>query len=445
MGGIMSNFKVILLCTILILLSISARTQNLLYQPESIVYDASHNRYLVSNWGNGDIIQIDDEGNQSNFNTAPAHLAGLHIVDNTLYAASNLGEYAGLLGFDLETGEMVMHLVIDGQDILNGITSDNSGNLYVTDWDDGGPGGNKIYQVNIAEETYTEIVSYMLKPNGIEFDEENNRLLVISNVGINDTFYSISLDDFGVEYIRKADVDGDGLTRDNQGYIYISSWTYDAIYRFSPDFSSGPELIETGLNNPADINFNKSDNILPVPNFGNHSISLITFEDVDDDGVIDINDNCPDTPNPHQEDSDDDGYGDVCDICPGFDDDIDSDDDGVPDGCDICPGYDDSVDGDDDGVPDDCDNCPEDYNPEQEDMNGNSIGDICDYTCGDPDGDELINILDVVFTINYLYKNGASPEFMQSFDVNNDADVNILDVVYLINFLYKSGPEPDCP
>jgi uncharacterized protein (TIGR02145 family) len=29
-------------------------------------------------------------------------------------------------------------------------------------------------------------------------------------------------------------------------------------------------------------------------------------------------------------------------------------------------------------------------------------------------------------------------------DVNNDGDVNILDIVYLINYKYKSGADPDC-
>ena len=67
------------------------------------------------------------------------------------------------------------------------------------------------------------------------------------------------------------------------------------------------------------------------------------------------------------------------------------------------------------------------------------------FICGDADGDEAVNILDVVFTINYIYKSGAAPQPVESANVNNDEFVNILDVVYLINFLYKGGPEPNCP
>jgi len=65
--------------------------------------------------------------------------------------------------------------------------------------------------------------------------------------------------------------------------------------------------------------------------------------------------------------------------------------------------------------------------------------------CGDADGDGIINILDILFLINYLYKSGAAPEHQHLSDVNSDTRINILDVVYLINYKYKSGAEPDCP
>ena len=37
--------------------------------------------------------------------------------------------------------------------------------------------------------------------------------------------------------------------------------------------------------------------------------------DKDNDGVRDLRDNCPDTPNPEQLDEDKDGFGDLCDEC----------------------------------------------------------------------------------------------------------------------------------
>ncbi len=67
------------------------------------------------------------------------------------------------------------------------------------------------------------------------------------------------------------------------------------------------------------------------------------------------------------------------------------------------------------------------------------------YTCGDVDGLEGINILDIVFLINYKYKNGPAPDPLIAGDVDGISPVNILDVVYLINYKYKDGPDPACP
>ncbi len=69
---------------------------------------------------------------------------------------------------------------------------------------------------------------------------------------------------------------------------------------------------------------------------------------------------------------------------------------------------------------------------------------IGSFICGDANGDEGIYILDVVYIINYKYKDGPPPEPLESADVDGSSNINILDVVYLINFKYKSGPEPTC-
>ena len=59
--------------------------------------------------------------------------------------------------------------------------------------------------------------------------------------------------------------------------------------------------------------------------------------------------------------------------------------------------------------------------------------------------DGLVNILDVTFLINYLYKGGPEPECFQEADVDYSLLINIMDVTYLINWLYKGGPIPlDC-
>ncbi len=83
---------------------------------------------------------------------------------------------------------------------------------------------------------------------------------------------------------------------------------------------------------------------------------------------------------------------------------------------------------------------------ETDETNNDAIDEITfDVLCGDLDGQPGINILDVVYLINYKYKFGPQPvcEPVNSCaDANSDRAINILDVVFLINFKYKDGPEP---
>ena len=74
-----------------------------------------------------------------------------------------------------------------------------------------------------------------------------------------------------------------------------------------------------------------------------------------------------------------------------------------------------------------------------------SRGYIIIYVCGDADGSESINLLDVTYLINYLYKDGLAPDPLEAGDADAGGTINILDVTYLINYLYKGGPEPLCP
>jgi len=67
------------------------------------------------------------------------------------------------------------------------------------------------------------------------------------------------------------------------------------------------------------------------------------------------------------------------------------------------------------------------------------------FTCGDINNDGGLNILDVIYFINFKYKGGPEPESMASAEVNGDGSLNILDVIYFINFKYKGGPDLQCP
>ncbi len=75
----------------------------------------------------------------------------------------------------------------------------------------------------------------------------------------------------------------------------------------------------------------------------------------------------------------------------------------------------------------------------------NGSVEILPTPCGDVNLDFSINIIDITYLINYLYKGGAAPPVMNAADVNNSGDINILDITYLIAYLYLQGEQPDCP
>lgn len=61
---------------------------------------------------------------------------------------------------------------------------------------------------------------------------------------------------------------------------------------------------------------------------------------------------------------------------------------------------------------------------------------------GDANADSVVDIGDVVYEINYLYRSGPEPVFYECGDPNADCFVDVGDVVYLINYLYRAGPDP---
>jgi hypothetical protein len=62
--------------------------------------------------------------------------------------------------------------------------------------------------------------------------------------------------------------------------------------------------------------------------------------------------------------------------------------------------------------------------------------------CGDANGDDVVDIADIVFLLNYVFYSGAPPRGLA--DVNGDGVVDISDIVWLINFIFYAGPAPHC-
>jgi WD40 repeat protein len=112
------------------------------------------------------------------------------------------------------------------------------------------------------------------------------------------------------------------------------------------------------------------------------------------------------------------------------------------------------LDTDSDGVPDEEDNCPDKYNPDQQDTNGDSIGDAC--CCrdlrGNANGDaqDKVNVSDATYLLQYLFgiPSGPQPPCPKEGNANGDAGekTNVSDVTHLLSYLFgiPSGPPPVC-
>jgi parallel beta-helix repeat protein len=61
---------------------------------------------------------------------------------------------------------------------------------------------------------------------------------------------------------------------------------------------------------------------------------------------------------------------------------------------------------------------------------------------GDVYVDGKIDVSDVIFLINYLFKNGQAPDPLEKGDVTADSLVNVQDILHLINYLFRNGMQP---
>ncbi len=67
----------------------------------------------------------------------------------------------------------------------------------------------------------------------------------------------------------------------------------------------------------------------------------------------------------------------------------------------------------------------------------------CLGICGDANNDELVNVSDAVWIINFVFVGGQPPQpVFACGDANADASVNVSDAVWIINFVFVGGAPP---
>ena len=226
--------------------------------PESVEYDPVGDRYLVSNTLNGLIVQRDQGGSVTGFADVGTPTYGLELLNGVLYACS-----AGhVKGYATDNAELVFDLNLNGQ-FLNGITTDGEF-LYVTAFT-----GAKVYKVDVDAPSFSVLVANTNgTPNGIVWDPVAERLVVVfwgSNAPIKAYDRETGAAQTLVANTGLSNIDG--VTIDCLGNFLVSSWTPARITRFAPSFTeAGVNLGITGLNSPADIDFDTVNHRVCIPN-----------------------------------------------------------------------------------------------------------------------------------------------------------------------------------
>lgn len=67
------------------------------------------------------------------------------------------------------------------------------------------------------------------------------------------------------------------------------------------------------------------------------------------------------------------------------------------------------------------------------------------WTCGDANNSQRVNIADLTYLVQYLFRGGPPPPIMEAADVNGDSRINVADLNHFVSYLFASGPELICP
>ena len=253
--------------------------------PESVLYDAKADIYLVSNINgnptgqddNGFITRLKPDGTIEELKwidgareaytlNAPK---GMALVEDTLYVT----DIDHIRTFDRDTGMFKGELHLQHATFLNDLAPNGHGGILVSDSgfnaDFSASGTDTIYSIDGVGKIETLIKGSALnRPNGLAF--------------ANDEIWNVS---FGSNQIRKLSMDGtvlerfeapgdglDGIELLKDGRAIISSWGGKSVYLLNKDGSFKDIIADVDA--AADIGFDTRRNRVLVPLFNDNAVRI---------------------------------------------------------------------------------------------------------------------------------------------------------------------------
>jgi len=254
--------------------------------PESVLYDAANDRYLVSNINgsptgvdnNGYIAELSPEGKviQGKFISGGVKNAkldapkGMGISKGTLYVA----DITVVRKFDAKSGAAQGEIKFPKATFLNDIAVSSDDKVYVSDsglkmGKEGlePDGSDAVYVIEKGKPKLLAESKELSGPNGLL---SNGKGLLVASFGSDEIY---TLDEKGskgsVTHVPAGGLDGIVALGDE---LIVSSWKGSAVYRGK--FGGKFEVVVPGLKAPADIGYDTKRKRLLVPHFLDSTVEV---------------------------------------------------------------------------------------------------------------------------------------------------------------------------
>jgi len=250
-----------------------------LMAPESALYDAEQDAYLVSNV-NGKPVDADGNGFISKVGT-DGKLVELKWIDgtkkdSTLNAPKGLGISGNLLYvadltfvrlFDRKTGAPKGKLAVPGSTFLNDVAVASDGTIYVSDsgiklGKDGfePTGTDAVWEIKSGKVKKIFTDKEATHPNGLLADDAGGVWVVTFGSG---ELYHVTKDGKKEQAQKLPSGALDGIVRLSDGTLLISSWGASAVFRGAPGGTFEPIIPD--VKSPADIGYDTKRDVVLIP------------------------------------------------------------------------------------------------------------------------------------------------------------------------------------
>jgi sugar lactone lactonase YvrE len=271
--------------------------------PESVIYEPNENVLFVSNIDgppdrkdkqgfiskvsplNGSIIEL-------NWVTGLDAPKGMTIINNNNNKLLYVSDITDLLEIDINSGKIINRYNAPGSAFLNDVSSDNQGHIYVSD-----TVMNIIYRLDTkslrnSSNNNTSLQVWLQTPelngpNGLYFDNTNNKLIVVSFGAFSKPGGSIKVVDLQNHTISSLGKEGtaipigglDGIEADTTGrHYYVTDGAAGKLYVVDSN-GTGYETLDLQKQGTADLGVILDQDIIIIPMIQDNKLEAYRITD----------------------------------------------------------------------------------------------------------------------------------------------------------------------